>query len=223
VEEAAARVLEQKFALGLFENPYVDVKQAARIVGSRAFVHEGRGAQVRSLVLLKNDRGLLPVRPQRHRTFLYGISPEVARRHGFRVVNDLAQADLALIRIRAPYEQLHPNFFFGRRQHEGRLAYQEGDADFDALRAASARVPTIVTVYLDRPAILTNVQPLARALIANFGIRDDALLEALTHRHPMCARLPIELPSSLQAVAAQQPDVPHDSPNPLYPIHFGGC
>jgi beta-glucosidase len=223
VEEAAARVLEQKFALGLFENPYVDVKQAARIVGSTAFVHEGLRAQVRSLVLLKNDRDLVPVRPHRHRTFLYGISPEVARRYGFRVVNDLAQADLALIRIRAPYEQLHPNFFFGRRQHEGRLAYQEGDADFDALRAASARVPTIVTVYVDRPAILTNVQPLARALIANFGIRDDALLEALTHRHSMCARLPLELPSSLQAVAAQQPDVPHDSSNPLYPIHFGGC
>jgi beta-glucosidase len=34
-------------------------------------------------------------------------------------------------------------------------------------------------------------------------------------------RLPFELPSSMAAVEAQQPDAPHDSENPLYPIAFG--
>jgi beta-glucosidase len=34
-------------------------------------------------------------------------------------------------------------------------------------------------------------------------------------------RLPFELPSSMQAVEAQQPGAAHDSAEPLYPIFFG--
>lgn len=33
-------------------------------------------------------------------------------------------------------------------------------------------------------------------------------------------RLPFELPSSMAAVRAQKPDVPHDSENPLYPYGY---
>ena len=34
-------------------------------------------------------------------------------------------------------------------------------------------------------------------------------------------KLPFELPSSMDAVAAQRSDVPHDSRNPLYRFGFG--
>ena len=34
-------------------------------------------------------------------------------------------------------------------------------------------------------------------------------------------KLPFELPSSMEAVAAQKPDVPHDSKAPLYKFGFG--
>jgi beta-glucosidase len=34
-------------------------------------------------------------------------------------------------------------------------------------------------------------------------------------------RLPIELPSSMEAVHNQKADVPYDSENPLYPFGFG--
>ena len=47
---------------------------------------------------------------------------------GFVVVADPAEADLAIIRAPAPYECEHPNFFFGSRQQEGRLAFMEKDA-----------------------------------------------------------------------------------------------
>ncbi|MDB4913763.1 MAG: glycoside hydrolase family 3 domain protein, partial [Gemmatimonadetes bacterium] len=33
-------------------------------------------------------------------------------------------------------------------------------------------------------------------------------------------RLPFELPRSMDAVRAQKPDVPHDSPSPLYPVGY---
>jgi beta-glucosidase len=89
------------------------------------------------------------------------------------------------------------------------------------IKAASAKVPTIVSVYLDRPAILTNVRDKAAALIGDFGSSDDALLDALTGVAPPRGKLPLELPSSMAAVEAQAEDAPHDSEKPLYPIHYG--
>jgi beta-glucosidase len=78
-----------------------------------------------------------------------------------------------------------------------------------------------VTVYLDRPAILTPIRDAARALIVNFGVSDAALLDVLTGRARPQGKLPFELPSSMEAVRAQRSDVPHDSPRPLYRFGFG--
>ena len=110
---------------------------------------------------------------------------------------------------------------FGQFFHEGNLAFKDGDADYEAFKRVSAIVPTIVSVYLDRPAILTPLQATARALIANFGVSDEALIDVLTGRAKPEGKLPFELPSSIDAVAAQRPDMPHDSARPLYPFGFG--
>ena len=56
IREAAERVLLQKFQLGLFENPYVDEKQAAIIAGNAAFTHDGEAAQARAVVLLQGPQ-----------------------------------------------------------------------------------------------------------------------------------------------------------------------
>ena len=82
-------------------------------------------------------------------------------------------------------------------------------------------VPTIATVYLDRPAILTPIRDRARALIGNFGVSDAALIDVLVGRARPEGKLPFELPSSMEAVQAQRSDVPHDSQRPLYPFGFG--
>lgn len=61
VDAAVARILRVKFALGLFEQPYVDPEAAARANGSREHLALAREAAAASLVLLKNDRGTLPL------------------------------------------------------------------------------------------------------------------------------------------------------------------
>ncbi len=222
LDQSARAILTQMFKLGLFENPYADPEAAARIVGSADFKAAGLEAQRKSLVLLKND-GLLPLGEGHGRkVWLYKISPEVAKAHGFEVVDSPDKADLALLRIATPAQALHPNYFFGRFFHEGSLAYGADDADLKAVQAAAAaHIPSVVTVYLDRAAILTPVAPLARGLIANFGVSDEALLDMVTGRERFTGKLPFELPSSEAAVAAQKPDVPHDSKDPLYPFGFG--
>jgi beta-glucosidase len=57
--------------------------------------------------------------------------------------------------------------------------------------------------------------------LANFGASDEALLDILTGKGRPQGKLPFELPSSMAAVVAQRPDVPHDSAAPLYPIGYG--
>jgi beta-glucosidase len=58
-------------------------------------------------------------------------------------------------------------------------------------------------------------------VIANFGVSDEALLDVLAGRAKPEGKLPFELPSSMDAVLAQKPDVPHDSARPLYPLGYG--
>lgn len=221
IDDSARRILAVKFEQGLFENPYVDAKAAAAVVGAKAFVAEGRAAQSAALTLLENRNGLLPLKGAGRKVWLKGVSPEVARAHGLTPVDDLAQAELAIIRVATPFQTLHPNFMFGSFQHEGDLSFKDRASDYEAIKTASAKVPTIVAVYLDRPAILTNVRDKASALIGDFGAGDDAFLDALTGVAPPRGKLPFELPSSMAAVEAQAEDAPHDSKDPLYPIHFG--
>ena len=214
MREAAGRVLEQKFAIGIFEDPYVDAAAAKLVVGNPASLRAGEEAQKRAMVPLENRRGAVPVRAGA-KVWLFHVDAAAARAHGLVVVDDPAGADVAIIRAETPSDMLHPGYFFGSRQHEGRLNFQPGDPAYDALLRCG-KTPAVMTVYMDRPAILTEVKDKAAALYADFGVSDDALLDVLTGRAKAQGRLPFELPSSMAAVAAQKSDAPHDSAHPLY-------
>ncbi len=220
LDESVRRILEQKFRQGLFENPYVDPQKATRVVGSAAFKAEGLEAQKRALVLLENRKSLLPIKRGR-KVYLSGISAAVARDQGFIVMETPEGADLAIVRATAPFEILHPTFPFGSRQHEGTLEFKPGNSSYELIHRLAPRLPTILTVYLDRPAILTNIRTDVAALIGNFGVSDAALFDVLTGKTRALGRLPFELPSSMSEVEAQASDVPHDTRHPLYPIGYG--
>jgi beta-glucosidase len=221
LDRSVLRLLRVKFAQGLFENPYVDPAAADEIVGNPGFQAQASSAQRRSLVLLENKGRILPLHRATERVYLHNVDRAAAERHGFTVVDRPQDADVAIVRTSTPYERLHPGYFFGSRQHEGDLDFKDGNPDYEAMEQISAVVPTVVTVYLDRPAVLTNIRDKAAALVGNFGIGDDALLDVLTGRGRPQGRLPFELPRSMAAVEAQDPSLPHDSIDPLYPIFYG--
>lgn len=61
IDRAVRRVLKMKFALGLFEQPYVDADAAPAAFDTRAARALARRIAQQSIVLLKNDGGLLPL------------------------------------------------------------------------------------------------------------------------------------------------------------------
>ncbi|KAB8047861.1 glycoside hydrolase family 3 protein [Janthinobacterium rivuli] len=222
INASARRILIQKFKQGLFEHPFVDAAKAATTVGKADFIEAGLEAQRRSLVLLENKEKVLPLAASVKKVYLYGIDAAVAQQYGYTVVATPQEADVALLRVAAPYETLHPNYIFGSMQHEGRLDYVDGNADYEAIKNAAKNAPkTVVTVYLDRPAILGNVQDKASAILANFGVSDGALFDVLTGKAKPQGKLPFELPSSMAEVQVQKSDVPYDTAHPLYKFGYG--
>jgi len=71
IDRSVRRVLRQKFALGLFERPYVDVERAAGSARTPAARELALAAAREGIVLLKND-GLLPLRKNLRRIAVIG-------------------------------------------------------------------------------------------------------------------------------------------------------
>lgn len=222
VDASARRLLREKFVLGLFDAPYVDADAADEIVGSAEFRAAGDAAQRAAITILANrsvaEPVEAPVLPFAAGVKLYveGIAPEVAAAYG-EVAASPAEADIAVLRLQAPFEQRGQGFesFF----HAGSLEFP---ADVVAhVREVAAAVPTVVDVFLDRPAILEPIVEAASAVVANWGASPSALLDVLTGAAEAKGRLPFDIPRSMAAVEASRPDVPFDTADPLFRFGHG--
>ena len=83
IDAAVARVLRAKFELGLFERPYVDEAEAGRWNHHADHVALAREAARASLVLLKNDRGTLPLSKRLRSVAVIGPDAIEARLGGY--------------------------------------------------------------------------------------------------------------------------------------------
>jgi len=217
IDQSARRILREKFRLGLFDNPYVDPVLAVKTIGKEEFMTKGEEAQRKSLVLLKNgsDKPILPL-SGRPRVYIENIEPEVASLYG-DVVSDLETADFAILRLKAPYEQ---------RKGLLESMFHAGDLDFkspekERILKVLSRKTSIVDMYLERPAVMPEINQECAALIGNFGAKDSAVLDIIFGRSVPTGKLPFEIPSSMEAVISQKEDLPYDSESPLYPFGFG--
>lgn len=234
LDASVRRLLLDKFRLGLFDDPFVDEQRALQIVGNATATAAGEEAQRRSLVLLKNGRkngrknGLgqgslptLPLAPAADKVlklYVENLDKALLRtRPHVQLVDEPSQADLAIIRLSAPFYPrdglMESNF------HSGDLDFK--GAEKARLQALFARVPTVVSLYLDRAAVIPDLVAGSAALVADFGATDKVLLELLWGEFQPSGKLPIELPRSMAAVEAQLEDVPYDSAEPLFPYDFG--
>jgi beta-glucosidase len=213
LDVSVRRLLREKFVLGLFEADPLDVEHAVATIGRADFVAAGAAAQsaaITRLTAAAEGPAVLPLAGDLA-VYVEGFSTDAASRLGRRVEAP-ADADLAVLRLQAPFEPRPGRFesFF----HAGSLEYPP--AESDRLLAVCAAVPTVVDLYLDRPAVVPELAGAAAALLVNFGATDDALVDVLTGRAQARGRLPFDLPSSTEAVRASRSDVAFDTAAPLF-------
>jgi beta-glucosidase len=215
IDVSVRRLLREKFILGLFDNPYVDPDHAAATVGKTEFVAGGAEAQRRAYTLLTNRDQILPLRKGR-RLYVEGVSNSIASGYG-EVVGDPADAEVALLRLKAPYEPRPGGF--EAMFHAGSLEFAATESDHHA--EICAAVPTIVDVYLDRPAVLTDLVRYAAAVFGSYGSSDEAFLDVVFGEAQPQGSLPFDLPRSMAAVKASRSDVPFDTVDPIFKFGHG--
>jgi beta-glucosidase len=120
-EQSAVRLLLNVFRVGLFENPYLDPTETKSVVGNPDFMKAGYNAQLKSIVLIKNQNKTLPIQkgktvyvPKRTTpasiNFFGQPSPEKTEypvnlnllKKYYTVTDDPAKADFAMVFIKSP-------------------------------------------------------------------------------------------------------------------------
>ena len=121
MEQSAVRLLRNIFRVGVFENPYLEVAATKKIVGNSTYMKEGYEAQLKSVVLLKNQSNTLPIAqmkavyvPKRFtpasRSFMgvespastdYPVNMNIVKKY-FKVTDNPNEADFALVFIQNP-------------------------------------------------------------------------------------------------------------------------
>ena len=213
------RLLRAKLALGLFDDPFVDVDRAQQLVGTAQAREAGLAAQSAAHTLLLNADGAhhLPL-PKLIKVYAEGIDATTFAGRA-DIVATPAEADVAVLRLVAPWEQRGDPGSMEFFMHAGGLDFTVDQVRH--VREVAEQVPTVVDVYLERPAILTPLKDLGVSLIANFGASDEAFARVLFGEAEPLGKLPFQLPSSMEAVARNRPDVPGDTSDPAFEFGYG--
>jgi len=222
IDISARRILRLKFMLGLFDDPYVDVDAVAAQVGTAEATLLGHESQMRAMTLLKNtsaaSKAVLPLLPDSLSVYAEGIDAAAISPYA-NIADSPKDADVAILRINTPWYPVESDNPFAKAFHHGDLDFK-GERKTEILDLLQT-VPTIVVIYLDRPAVIPDIVKNASAVIADYGASDRAVAEVLFGIAQPEGRLPFELPSSMEAVRQQKADVPGDSERPLFESGFG--
>jgi beta-glucosidase len=217
IDQSVRRLLKQKFELGLFDNPFVDETRISKVFGKPESVAAGLVSQSRAMTLLKNADEVLPLSGE-PKIYVKNMDAAVAGQYA-QLVETPEEADFAILRLQTPWVPVDTQNQFAAGFHHGDLDFK-GEAKSEIL-ALLESTPTIVVIYLDRPAVIPEISAAAQAMLADYGACDQAVLDVIFGKVRPEGRLPFELPSSMEAVRNQKADLPHDSENPLYPFGFG--
>ncbi|KAF5631953.1 periplasmic beta-glucosidase beta-xylosidase [Fusarium sp. NRRL 25303] len=211
IDESVRKLMKEKFELGLFDNPFVDVDKAERIAGNDYFSRLGNETQRRAFTLLTNKDDVLPLplSALNAKFYIEGIEPEVMESRNLSVVENPEDADYAFLRLASPFK---PTTAPGLP-----AMINNGSLEFNTTEKARqakiyATLPTVVDIRLNRPAAVPEVAEQAVALFGSYGSSHDAFLDVVFGIDGWGpeGRLPFDLPVSQEAADAQKEDVPFD-------------
>ena len=222
IDASVKRILKNKFDLGLFDNPYVEVDQVKSRVNTERNIKLGKEAQKQSMVLLKND-STLPLEKNIN-IFVDGFNAKSIV-HG-NVVSDIKDADVIVSYMHTVFNGNQPSGIDRLVDNVLSSIFPNQDLNFspeilEKLEEFSSIKPLIVIVDLNRPAILDSINQMSSALVGTFGVDESVIFETLFGESKPTGKLPFEIPSSMKEVNEQLEDVPDDTMNPTFKFGFG--
>jgi beta-glucosidase len=213
INQSIERLLTEKFDLGLFENPYVDVSYAEKTVGNSEFQKRGDLAFRKSIVLLRNDAKLLPIKKgtKVYIESLYNnnkqnipVSNIQSNDLGIEFVKDKKDADLVVLWLTPTSGSL-----FSSTGAEIQLQLSKNKIDVSYINEVTSSKPTVVVINYSNPWVIDEIDTKnLQTVLATFGTSTDALLDVLSGKYDPTAKMPFTTPKSRQAVLDNQSDVP---------------
>jgi beta-glucosidase len=211
MEQSAVRLLKNIFRVGLLENPYCSIGGARNIVGNAYYMKEGYDAQLKSLVMLKNKDKALPMQkdkivyvPKRYtpagkdffgaeipESLNYPINISIVKKY-FRVTDNPAKADLALVVISSPNTG---SGYDPADLKSGGTGYVPVSLQYGPYKAVYARDPSIAggdpferfanRTYKGKSVVATNITDLKMVLDAKRAMKDKPVIVAVNISKPM--------------------------------------
>ncbi len=106
-----------------------------------------------------------------------------------------------------------PKEAFTNRSYKGKTVTTYNESDLDLVlktREEMGDKPVVVVVNLTRPAVLSELEPWADALLLTFGVQNQAVLDLVSGAAEPSGLLPMQMPADMATVEQQLEDVPRD-------------
>ncbi len=215
INESVQRLLKEKFELGLFENPYVSTENAAKVVGNAEFQAKADLAMRKSIVLLRNDNKMLPIKAKtkvyfesyfddgKTKTPARAIIPK-DNKWNVEFVAAKEEADFVIL-------WLTPNMgsLFNTSGTPIELQLSKNKIDVAHVNEITYHKPTVVVINYTSPWVIDEIDnPNVKAIMATFGTTSDAILDVVSGAFNPSGKMPFSTPKSRKAVLENQSDVP---------------
>lgn len=247
--DACRRILEVKFELGIFENPYVDEAQASEIVGSEEHKAIAKEAAAASFTMVKYENAaalegqqivVAGELAQDLRALNSGWTAkepiEITGTTILDAIQEKAGADN--VTYFATAEEVTGDLtgvtaiaVVGEKSgtHDpewgaASLEFPQEQIDLiNALKAAGANVVSVVV--MNRAYVLTPVAETSDSVMLVYrpGVTcgAEAVADALYGETAITGRLPFQIPRTQEQVDNQREDLPKDIEDPLYEYGYG--
>jgi beta-glucosidase len=99
------------------------------------------------------------------------------------------------------------------RSYKGKTVKTTNVTDLRMVTETAAKMngkPVIVSVAVDNPMVFSEFEREATAILVNFRVQDQAVLDLITGRAEPSGLLPFQMPASMSEVERQAEDAPHD-------------
>jgi beta-glucosidase len=228
IDHSVYLLLMEKFELGLFENAYVDEDAAVKLVGKEAFQKKADIAFRKSIVLLRNEKETLPLKPK---TKIYfesyfqnkgasasNVYQTTDNKYNIEFVKTPEEADAIVLWITSGSKSL-----FDADGSPLYLSLSKNAVDVDYVNKLTAKKPTILLINYTNPWVIDEIyndknSGNIKAVLATFGTTTEAVLDVITGKFNPSGKMPFTTPVSEDAAQKQQSDVPGYLKGAAYPL-----